>query len=359
MDPGFNRDRVVTFTVDPSLHHYSPEQSRALSKKLLDQVRILPGVAGSGIASRPLMRGTGLKGTFAPAGSHIAPADFLNSSLNAVTPDYFDALQIPLLAGRRFSWSDRSQVLPRKVLVNQTFARRFFPGRNPIGERFGSPGPNGVARAENEIVGVVGDAKYRSLREPVPATVYSPAVDGFDSDFILYVRARQRPQTLIALVRATLRALDPELPFVEVHTLQDEVEASLWQERLLAWPSSFFGVMAAMLAGIGLYGLLHSAVASSTREIGIRLALGADPPRIAALFSRYTLLLTAAGIALGMCSYFVAASGLRAVLYNVHPWDPAAIAGVIAFTTVVGALAAAPAIWQAVRIDPASALRTE
>jgi ABC-type antimicrobial peptide transport system permease subunit len=184
-------------------------------------------------------------------------------------------------------------------------------------------------------------------------------VDGFDSRFILHVRTPQRPEALIAPVQQVLRALDPELPFIEVRTLREEVEASLWQERLLAALSSAFGGIAALLASIGLYGALDYAVKSRTREIGVRMALGAQPTRIVSMLSRETLVLVAGGAILGQCAYALAAVWIRRVLYDVHSWEPLAIVSVLALIGLVAAIAAAPAVYRAVRIDPASALRAE
>ena len=161
---------------------------------------------------------------------------------------------------------------------------------------------------------MVNDAKYRSLREPIPATVYSPVIDGFDAGFILNVRTGRRPEATIAPVREVLRSLDPELPFIEVRTLHEEVEASLWQERLLAALSTIFGGMAALLASIGLYGALDYAVKSRTREIGLRMALGANPAAIVGLLSRETLLLIGCGFALGLGGYAAAAVWIRRIV---------------------------------------------
>jgi predicted permease len=359
MNAGFDRDHVVTFTIDPGLRGYKAEQGRALSRALLEKASALPGVGAASIASRALMRGTGVKTTFGAAGSRINAADFLNSSLNDVTPGYFETMGMHLLAGRDFSWFDRNQTAPRKVIVNQTFARRFFPGKNPIGERFGFPGPGGAAGADDEIIGVVSDAKYRSLREPIPPTVYNPVINGFDSGFILHVRTRQRPETVIAPVREALGSLDPELPLIEVRMLREEVEASLWQERLLAWFSTVFGGIATLLASIGLYGALDQAVKSRTREIGVRTALGAQPAQIVCLLSRETLLLVASGVVLGLCAYAAAAVWIRRVLYDVHFWEPIAVVSVVLLVGLVAAIAATPPTFRAIRINPASALRAE
>ena len=359
MNPGFDRDRVVTFSIDPSLRAYTPEQSRALSKTLLEKAGGLPGVSAASVAARGLMRGTGVKTSIAPAGTRITTNDLLASSLNDVTPGYFETMGIHLLAGREFNWFDRRQIKPRKVIVNQVFVKRYFPGKNPIGGRFGFAGAGGVAVADNEIIGVVTDAKYRSLREPIPPTIYNPVVDGFADPFILHIRTPQRPEAMIAPVREILRGLDPELPFIEVRTLREEVDASLWQERLLATLAIIFGGIAALLASIGLYGALDYAVKSRTREIGVRMALGAQPARIIGLLSREVLLLVACGIGLGLGAYAAAAVWIRRVLYDIHPWEPVAVMSALLLIALVAVIAALPATYRAVRIDPASALRLE
>jgi predicted permease len=359
MNPGFDRDRIVTFTIDPGINGYTPEQSRAFSKTLLERAGKLPGVSAVSIASRALMRGTGLKATLGAAGSRITAADFLDSSTNEVTPGYFETMGMRLLAGRAFNWFDRNTGTPRKVIVNQTFARRFFPNSNPIGERFGFAGPGSIAQASNEIVGVVSDAKYRSLREPIPPTAYSPVVDGFDSGFVLHLRTRERPEAMIAPVREIIHALDPELPVIEVLTLREEVEASLWQERLLALLSTTFGAIAALLASSGLYGALDYAVKSRAREIGVRMAVGAEPARIVGLFSREALLLTASGIGLGLGAYEAATVWIGRILYDLRPWEPIAVISVMFLVILIAVISTAPAAIRAVRIDSASALRAD
>jgi len=359
MEAGFDRDQIVTFTIDPRMRGYQSEQALRLAQGLQDRSRSLPSVAAASIASRALMRGTGMKGTFAPAGEPISGADFLNCSINVVTPGYFETVGMRLITGRDFTRFDKDEEKPRKVIVNQALVRRFFPNEDPIDRLLGIGTPDSVAAPSMEIIGVVSDAKYRSLREEIHPAVYNPFVREFEYGFVLHLRTHQHPEAVIEPVRNILRSLDPELPFVEVHTLRHEVEASLWQERLLAALSSIFGAIAVLLASIGLYGALDYAVKARTREIGVRAALGAEPARIVRLLGGETLLLVGAGIALGLAAHAAAAAWLRQVLYDVQPSNPFAIGSALLLVVVAAGLAMLPPVLRAVRIDPASALRQE
>ena len=350
MDAGFDRDHVVTFTASPGLSGYSLEQCDKLRRALLDRVRALPGVAAAASASRAVMRGSGVKTTVLPEGQTITEADSLNTSLNTVSPEYFDTMGMRILAGRGFQDSDRG-VKPARVLVNQTFAQQFFPGIDPVGRLLGNS-----IQTKFEIIGVVNDAKYRSLREPMTPTYYNLGSDDF---FVLCVRTRMRPETIIQPVRRELAALDPALPFLEIHTLAEEVDASAASERLTATLASLFGLLAAMLAAVGIYGLLSYAVAQRRREIGIRMALGARPGDIARMIGRQALAMVLVGVAAGLAAAWEAAPAIRSLLYGVTPSDGMSLGTAAAFVLLVSALATAIPAGRAARVEPASALRDE
>jgi len=360
MDAGFDQEHVITFTIDPGIKGYKPEQAKLLSEKLLDGARSLPVVAAAAIAEHGLMRGTGLKATFGVAGTSITRNNFLNCSMHFITPGYFDTLRMRLISGRDFMSSEKEdKQKPRAVLVNLAFVHRFFPNREPLGQLFGARGPDGLAAPQNQIVGVVSDAKYRSLREAVPPTIYQRVTDGFDGSFVLHVRTRYDPVATIAPVREVLRRLAPGLPFIEVRTLRQEVEASLWQERLLAWLSTLFGGFAALLAGIGLYGSLDFGVKARRREIGVRAALGASPSRLVRFLSREALLVVGAGAAVGVAFYAASAKWIRQALYGGTSSDPLALAAALFVVAIVVVLAIVSAVWRASHMDAASALRQE
>ena len=355
VDPGFDADHVVTFTTLPSLAGYSNEQARSLRLALVDRVREIPGVVSVAVASRGLMRGSGVKQTIVPAGQHATPADFLNTSFNSITPGYFDTLGMRVIAGRDLSPADENVKDPRNVVVNQAFASKFFPDIDPIGRRFGGD----PTFDNNKIVGVVSDAKYRSLREPMTPTYYNVWNDQSDEPIQLEVRTRVRPQSVIEPVRQALAALDPALPFTEIEVMSDEVDASAAGERLTATLASMFGALAALLAAIGIYGLLAYAVAQRRREIGIRMALGARPADIGGMIGKQAVAMVAIGVAIGLAGAFMVAPWMRALLYGVAPSDAMSMIFAALFVAVVAAVATAIPASNAVRIEPASALRQE
>jgi len=355
VDPGFDAAHVATFTTDPGLTGYGAAEARSLWLNLRVRVRELPGVTAAGAAARPLMRGSGMKTTVAPAGESPAQSDFLNTSTNGVTPDYFDAMGMRIVRGREFVPADIGGANPAPVIVNEAFVRRFFPNREPVGQRFGQTA-SGPAPANRLIVGVVKDAKYRGLREPMTPTFYTASDTGFS---VLCVRTNGPPEGVIAPVRAALAALDPALPFTEIHTLTEEVEASVAPERLTAVLAACFAVFAALLAAAGIYGVLAFAVELRRREIGIRMALGARPGQIGALLGRQTAVMLVCGIAAGGGATLVLAGSLRAVLYGVPPRDPVSIAAAAALMCLVAAAATLIPARRATRLLPAVALRQD
>jgi predicted permease len=351
VNPGFDADHIVTFTVDPSLAGYTAAQAKAFRIDLMQRVRDLPGVVDVAVASRPLMRGSGVKMTVVPEGQQETPADFLNTSVNSVTPGYFAMMGMHILRGRDLIESDESKPPATiHVVVNEAFANKFFPNIDPIGRRFSTV---------YQIVGVASDAKYRSLREPMTPTFYTVwSANSFDQ-MQLEVRTREHPQSIIEPVRQALASLDPALPFTEIEVMSDEVDASAAGERLTATLASIFGGLAALLAAIGIYGLLAYAVAQRTREIGICMALGARPFDIGEMIGVQALAMVVIGVALGLGAAFVLTPFMRALLYGVAPSDPASMLLAALLVAMVAAAATAIPAFHAVRVEPASALREE
>ncbi len=354
-DPGFDRAHIVTLTTYPSLAHYTDAQSRVFWRSLVARVRDLPGVVSAAAGSRPLMRGSGIKMTAAPAGQKVTRADFLNTSVNMVTPDYFDTMGIRLIEGRALKATDAGVTKPIPVIVNQAFVRHFFPEGRAVGKRFGS-GIETVAPPSYEIVGVVRDAKYRSLREPMTPTFYGVT----DTDLaVLCVRMQTSPESAIQPIRRIVASLDAGLPIAEIHTMAEEVSASAAPERLTAGLASAFAMLAVLIAAIGIYGLLAFAVEQRRREIGIRMALGARPRDIGGMLGRQVLVMVAAGVVVGLAAALAAGRWVRMLLYGIEPLDPASLLFAVIVVALVSAAAAAIPASRASRVQPASALRQD
>jgi predicted permease len=359
LDAGFDRDHIVTFTVDPSLQKYRNDQTKLLNERLLEETRNVSGVRSASIALRGVMRGAGLKMTIGVAGSRLSFNDQLNASMNVVSPGYFETMGMHFAGGRDYGAPETQARKPEPVVVNQVFVRRFFPGENPIGQRLGT-GYDRVIQPEYEIIGVASDTKYRSLREPLQPTVFEclcQTKEMSDSSFQMQVRTYGRPEAIIQTVRDLLRQIDPRLPFVEVRTLREEVEISLWQERLLSRVTSLFAVLAALLAGIGLYGMLSYTVSQHSRDIGIRMALGAAPADIVWAVCVPTLTFVLAGIAIGLVAYMMTTRWMHSLLYDVSAVDPFALWLAAIVPLVVSLIAATLPAMRAARLNPAVSLR--
>ena len=350
VNPGFDRDYIVSFTVDPMLSGYSAKQTEALRLALTARVRELPGVVSVAAAQRAVMRGTGLKFTIAPAGQRIAPDDALNVSLNDVSPEYFDTMGIKIIAGLGFTGVPTSHTNPVMVVVNEAFVRRFFPEMNPIGRRFGTADDT----EGYEIMGVVSDAKYRSLREPVPPTIYE---NGVGDQFVLYARTRMQPKSIIQPVRRELAALDPAFSFTEIHTLAEEVDVSTAPERLTAALGSIFGMLAALLAAIGIYGLFAAVVNQRRREIAIRMAVGASRGDVGRMIVFQALALTSGGVVAGLTTAILLGPLIHSLLYGIPPYDPESLSVAAVLVIVVAALGAAIPTSRAIHVEPAVTLR--
>lgn len=214
---------------------------------------------------------------------------------------------------------------------------------------------------DNINVGVVGDAKYRSLRENIPPTYYHLRRRDAESvnPFILHVRTNGRPEGIIPAVRGVLNTMDPRLPFYEIRTLAEEVDRTLWAERLLAWLASVFAAIAAVLAVMGVYATLAYAIAQSRREIGIGVALGAQPGDVLRLLSSRPLRFAGFGVILGVAGFCAVAPAFRNVLYDVTPADPIVIGAAAAGVLAIASVATLVAVWGALRVDPAVVLRGE
>jgi predicted permease len=355
VNTGMDIYHIATFTGD--LVGY--QNRAAFLTTLTERVREIPGVISCALSGMGVMREHGEFTSVAPAGQRLTQADFLNSAASDVSPSYFETMGMRILEGRGLMAGDvpkPKQKSPVMAVVNETFARRFFLGIDPVDKFFGF-GTSGVAKAQYEIVGVVSDAKDRSLREPIPPMFYTPQKD-FES-FVLYVRTRVRPEAIIQPVRKVWCSAGSGVPFLEVGTLDKEARETTANERLTAELSSLFGGIAALLAGVGIYGLLVYVVTERRREIGIRMALGARPWHIAKLIGGQTLTMMLVGMTGGVGLALITAPAIRSLLYGTSPQDPVSLAAVLLFVALTAALATWFPLRRAIRTEPAEALRQE
>jgi predicted permease len=368
LGPGFSTESLLAFNVDPSLRSYTVEQSKELHTRLTTQLRGLPGVSAVGPAAIALLQDGYWNTSVTVAGHAPASGESVIPHMNSVGPGYFEALGVPLLAGRDFTYQDREQIqhgqeeddlAPRVVIVNEKFARRFFGDTNAIGRRVGLGDDPGTP-ADMEIVGVVGDIKYASVREEIPIQMFIPYLAStLVGNMTYYVRTTQSPEAAVTLTRELLRELDPSLPLHGVRTMDQRVGDSLIIERLIAWLAAAFGVLATLLAGIGLYGVLAYNVTGRTREIGLRMALGALGRNVVWLVLRQAFLLLGIGLALGLPAALALARLAQAQLFGVHFADPTSLGLAVLCLALAAALAAFIPARRASRLAPTLALRSE
>jgi predicted permease len=275
---------------------------------------------------------------------------------NTAGPGYFRTLSIPFVAGRDFTDADNAAG-PKVAIINETMARHYFPRGDAIGKRFALADPG--AKPDIEIVGVVKDSRYVDLRETTPRYVYLPVAQREPYSLTLHVRTAGDPAKLAAMVRGAVRSLDPNLPVYDITTLHAQVDSSLAQERLMASLTTWFGGLATVLAAVGIYGILAFAVARRTREIGIRMALGAEAGSVLALVLRHTAVMVAAGLVLGVAGAAGVTRLIGGTLYGVKPLDPIVMLGACAVLAAMALAASYVPARRAALTDPLTALRHE
>jgi predicted permease len=363
--PGFSTARVTSFTVDLERSGYKDERSRVFGQQLLERLRAMPGVEAAGFASMGILEGGGWGMGFTVEGFTPKPGDSAGSMVNAVSPGYLEALQARIVRGRGFTEQDAR--LPAKgdewpyrtAVVNETFVKKYFGTRDPIGRHVGIGGDPGTATPIT-IVGVVADSKYQRIREDVRPQILLPAFENRGlNDVTVYVRSRQPTASVVASVRGVVRALDPGMPVFNVATLDERVARSLRNERLMAGLSAAFATLATLLGIVGLYGVMAYTVTRRSREIGIRMALGARASLVAGQVVREAGLLIMAGLVLAAPAAWWLKRYIAAELYGITPGDPRTIALAAIGLAAIGLLAAAIPARRAARIDPMRALRDE
>ena len=287
--------------------------------------------------------------------THCKPAQLPRATFRVVYPGYFKAMGIPLVSGRNFSTSDTAKT-PKVAVISELMAQRIFPNKSPLGQRFSIGGPN---NEQIEVVGVVKDAKYGTLTEETRPMAYYSHAQRPQSLPNFVVRINGQPEQVIANVRQAIKQVNQNVPIDDVVSLTDHIGRSLVQQKLIARLASFFGLLALLLACIGLYGLMSYAVARRTNEIGIRMALGAPGAKVLWLVLREALILVVIGIALGLAAALLTTKTAETLLFGLKPNDPLTIALASLVLLAVAVFAGYIPARRASRVDPMTALREE
>jgi len=354
INPGFDTHNILLFTMDPSLNGYTSRQTRSLYSQMLQRIEAIPGVVSATYSFDSLLSGNYWDTSFRIEGE---AQNIQHETLGlAAGPKFFETMGIPLISGRVFTPQDFS-LSPdsewKPAVINEAFARSFFKDENPLGRRISGVGHQGTS---HEILGIVGDTKFRGLRNEIAPTLFVPAGGG---EAVFEVRTAVDPRTVIPAMRSIVSELDKDLPLLSPKTEAEQIERSLFQERLIARLSSFFGGLSLLLACIGLYGLLSYEVARRRCEIGIRMALGARPSDVLRFIVGQGIALSAAGAILGISGALGVTRYLRSLLYGVRPFDPLTFLSVALLLGFVALAACYIPARRASRVDPMVALRYE
>jgi putative ABC transport system permease protein len=359
-DPGFDRRHVLSFQLDLPSVHYGTENRQRFFAELLTRIARQPGVMSAGAISRlPILQPGAFRSRFRPAGQDPGGPES-SIGVRVVSPGYFRTMNIPVLLGRGLSEQDRPGSEPTAV-VNQAAVERFFPGENPLGKRltrFSYDPIENVAEAFT-VVGVVADVRSGGLgAAPQPEAYFAHAQVALPQMFIV-MRADGDPIAQLAGVRNQIGALDANLPVIEPRTLDQVVGASLNRPRFFAGLLTLLSLVALVLAAVGVFGLLSFAVARRTREIGLRVALGAHPAALAAMIVREAVSLVAVGVGIGAAGAVGIGRVVRSEFAEVAAFDPVAVAGVIVVLGGTAVIASLIPAWRAAAVDPVRALRTD
>ncbi len=368
---GFPAERLVGFNIDPSLNGYTPQQLNGFYQQLTDSLGAIPGVKSVAVASMRIMENNEWdSGLTAEGYSPTKADDHPQAYMNQIGPGYFATLGVPIVAGRDFRLTDNHVIkradatddfdtTPTTVIINEKFAQRFFAGHNPVGMHLGF-GTDPGTHTDMEIIGVVKDIKYTNLRDEIPIQAYVPYMNSpYLGGMTIYVRTAGEANQLMSSVRARMRELDANVPIYKMRTMEEQISNSLATERMIASLSTVFGFVATVLAIIGLYGVMSYSVAQRTREIGIRMALGAEQGKVIGMVMREVVTLIAIGIGVGVPAALVLTRVVKSQLYGLEAHDPWTLGLATGLLAMVACAAGYLPALRASRVDPMKALRYE
>lgn len=356
LDPGFKVDRLMTFSLDPSLNAYSRPQTEQLFSRLQERIGRQPGVLGVSMAANTPLTNSVWMSTVKVDGYQAKDGEDMNPHVNSVGPTYFRTMGMPLVAGREFIEADGATA-PKVAVINEAMAKYFYSGENPIGRRFGV---GGGSPTDIEIVGVVKDGKEADLRADAARTFYVPfAQEENLGQMTYFVRVAAGGALTGDTVRRLVRQVDPAIPVYDVQSMDAIADESLFVDRMVALLSASFGGLATLLAAIGLYGVMSYAVARQTREIGLRMALGANARSVVWMVMREVVVMAGIGLGVGLPLSLAAGRLVSSLLFGVSPTDPATLVTASVVLLTVALLAGYVPAGQATRVEPMRALRWE
>jgi predicted permease len=358
VDIGFNPQNLLLFRVNPQLNRYDEKRTLALYAEMLERLQAVPGVSAVALSAPALLSGS-VNGTsiFVHGRAYEPGVRDRDNNIHrlVVSPNFFRVMDIPVLSGRGFDDRD-SDTSPKVVMINQAAAKKYFANEDPVGQRFGS---SLETAGQLEVVGIVRDVKYDSVRDAAPPTMFVPYAQTRVGNAVFEVRTRSAPAAITGAVREAVRQIDQNLPVMDVSTQLEQVEMRFQQERFFAQAYTTFGVVALLLAALGLFGLMSYNVARRTNEIGIRMALGAQRRDVLRLVMRESMILVIVGVVAGLALALFASRFVATLLYGVPPTDLLALALAILVMLTVSAVAGYIPARRASRVDPMVALHYE
>jgi predicted permease len=358
VDVGFNPQNLLLFRVNPSLNRYDEKKTTALYHDLIERLGAVPGVRGVALSNPALLSGSvNSTGIYVQGRVYSGSRQGENNGINrlVISPNFFEVMGIPIVLGRGFTDRDHAEA-PKVVVINETAARKYFPNQHPVGQHFGT---SVETTGEMEIVGVLHDAKYDSVRDAPPPTMYVPYPQTRVGGAVFELRTAGAPAGVVGAVRAAAREIDPGLPLTDVSTQLEQVEKRFAQEKLFAQAYTVFGALALFLASIGLFGLMSYNVSRRTNEIGIRMALGAQRQDVLRLVMGESMLLVAIGVVTGVGLALLSSRFVASYLFGLPARDVVSMMVAVAVMVVVSALAGYLPARRASLVDPMVALHYE
>lgn len=351
---GIKVENVATFEIVPERMGYDSTRSALLFERLKEELSALPGVTGVTGALVPLLAGNNWGNTVNVQGYTCEPDENCDARYNAIGTDYFRTLGVQLVAGREFTAADRLGAT-KVAIVNQAFVKRFKLGREAVGKFMGDQGNDSLTV---QIVGVVPDVKYSQVKDSVPPIFYRPWRQYSSVGALyFYVRSSTPPAQMLTTLRETVKRIDPTLPVEELKTMSQQVKENVFLDRMISILASAFALLATLLAGIGLYGVLSYSVTQRTREIGVRMALGADAPRVRRLVMKQVGLMLLVGGGIGVAAAIALGRAARSLLFELQGHDPTAVVAAVVLLACVAFAAGFIPARRAAMVNPMSALR--